>query len=84
MSLGQVMEFAAANADEDNREMVQAIADMLKSDAQGRDHVRMSGKLIENGLTYRFEAEEGVLRAIGKATMMAQQKAQQEAMQGLQ
>ena len=62
--------------------MLQAIADMLKNDAQGRDHIRASGTLIENGLKYRFEAEEGVLRAIGKAAMMAQQKAQQEAMQG--
>jgi hypothetical protein len=37
--------------------------------------------LIENGLKYRLEAEEGVLRAIGKAAMIAQQKAQQQAMQ---
>ena len=80
-SLGQIMEFAAANANEEQRPMLQAIANMLEHDAQGRDHVRMSGALIENGLKYRFEAEEGVLRAIGKATMMAQQKAQQQAQQ---
>ena len=54
---------------------------MLKNDAQGRDHIRASATLIENGLKYRFEAEEGVLRAIGKAAMLAQQKAQMEAMQ---
>jgi len=84
LSLGQVMEFAAANAKEAERPMLQVIADMLKSDAQGRDHVRASGTLIENGRKYRFEAEEGVLRAVGKAAMMAQQKAQQEAMQGPQ
>ncbi len=81
LSLGQVMEFAAANAEEKQRPMLQSIADMLKSNAQGRDHVRASGILIENGLKYHFEAEEGVLRAIGKAAMMAQQqKAQMEAM----
>ncbi len=80
-SLGQIMEFAAVNAKEEDKATVQAIADMLKQDAQGRDHVRASGTLIENGLKYRFEAEEGVLRAIGKAAMLAQQKAQQEAMQ---
>jgi hypothetical protein len=44
----------------------------------------MTATLIENGLRYRIEAEEGVLRAIGKAAMMAQQKAQQEALQGAQ
>ena len=83
MSLGQILEMAAAtHADEDERPMIQAIADMLKNDAQGRDHVRTSGTFIDNGLQYRLEAEEGVLRAIGKATMVAQQKAQQEAMQG--
>lgn len=80
-SLGQIMEFAAANAKDEDKPIVQGIADMLKSDAQGRDHVRASATLIENGLKYRFEAEEGVLRAVGKAAMMAQQKAQMEAMQ---
>ncbi len=80
-SLGQIMEFAAANAKEEDKAMVQAIADMLQNDSQGRDHVRAGYTLIENGLKYRFEAEEGVLRAIGKAAMLAQQKAQQEAMQ---
>ncbi len=79
-SFGQLMEALAANGKEEQRPMFQAIADMLKNDAQGRDHVRATGTLIENGLKYRFEAEEGVLRAIGKAAMMAQQKAQQQMM----
>jgi hypothetical protein len=79
-SLGQIMETAAANAQDGNADIYQAIAEMLKNDAQGRDHVRASGTLVENGLKYRFEAEEGVLRAIGKATTMAQQKAQQQMM----
>ncbi|MEX2091576.1 MAG: hypothetical protein WD971_02815 [Pirellulales bacterium] len=81
LSLGQLMEAAAANPHQDNPEMIQAIADMLKNDAQGRDHVRATYTFIDNGLKYRFEAQEGVLRAIGKAAMMAQQKAQQDAMQ---
>jgi hypothetical protein len=57
---------------------------MLKNDAQGRDHVRMTAKLIDNGLQYRVELEEGVLRAMGKGYMLAQEKAQREAMQGVQ
>jgi hypothetical protein len=79
-SLGQIMELAAANGKAEDRPALQAIADMLKN-VQGRDHIRASGMLIENGLKYRLEAEEGVLRAIGKAAMIAQQKAQQQAMQ---
>jgi hypothetical protein len=80
-SLGQIMTMAATNAKDEDREMVQAIADMLNNQAQGRDHIRMTGKLIENGLRYRIEAEEGVLRAIGKAAVEAQRKAQQQAPQ---
>jgi len=81
-SLGQIMRFAAANAKPDQRPMLQAIADMLENDAQGRDHVRIRGTLVEDGFKYRVEAEEGVLRAIGKATVMAQQRAQKQALQG--
>jgi hypothetical protein len=80
-SLAQIMEVVAANAKPEGRPVLEQIANMLKNDVQGRDHIRASGKLIENGASYRFEAEEGVLRAIGKATMIAQQQAQQRAMQ---
>lgn len=80
-SLGQIMQFAATTADDDDKPMIQAIADMLKNDAQGRDHIRATQTLVENGVKIHFEAEEGVLRAIGKGLMLAQQKAQMEAMQ---
>lgn len=80
-ALGQIMAFAAVHSKEEDRAMVQSIADMLKNDAQGRDHVRAKYTFIENGAKYRFEAEEGVLRAIGKAVILGQQKAQQQAMQ---
>ena len=82
VSLGPIMATAAANAKDEDRAMVQAIADMLQRDAAGRDHVRVVGKMIENGLQYRIEAEEGVLRAIGKASVMAQQKAAQQVQAG--
>jgi len=72
-SLGQIMEMAVTLADEENRDMVERIAQMLSNDAQGRDHIRLLGKLIPNGLTYRIEAEEGVLRAIGIAAQVAQE-----------
>ena len=50
---------------------------MLRNEAQGRDHIRMVGHLVPNGLRYRFEAEEGVLRAIGKAHAEAQRRKMQ-------
>jgi hypothetical protein len=47
---------------------------MLKNEAQGRDHIRMVGHVVPNGLRYRMEAEEGVLRGIGKASAEAQRQ----------
>lgn len=77
-SLGPIMAMAAANAETaDQRQLAQTIADMLQGEAQGRDHVRMVGQFIPNGQRYRVEAEEGVLRAMGKAAATAQEKAQQ-------
>jgi len=77
-SLGQIMAMAAAYEENaDQKQLAQSIADMLQGEAQGRDHLRMVGKFIPNGLRYRFEAEEGVLRANGKAVADAQAKAQQ-------
>jgi hypothetical protein len=75
-SLGPIMEVAAAQAKDDaQRERVQGIADMLRNEALGRDHVRVVGQMIPNGLKYRLEAEEGALRAAGKAAIAAQQQA---------
>lgn len=68
ISLGPIMEAASAQADEGpQKEVTQRVADFLKSEAQGRDHIRAVGQIIPNGLKYHFEAEEGVLKAIGKA-----------------
>lgn len=80
-SLGQIMATAADNADPDKRAMLQAIADMLQDQAQGRDHIRMTGTLIENGLRNRIVAEEGVLRAVGAAAVEAQKMKQQQRLQ---
>jgi hypothetical protein len=72
-SLGPIMELAAVHSgNEQLRPALQNIAAMLKNDAQGRDHVRMLVQVIENGARYRFEAEEGALRALVQAAMIAQ------------
>ena len=77
VSLGPIMEMAAAQAEESpQKEVAQQIADYLHNEAQGRDHVRAVGKMIPNGVEYHLEAEEGVLKAIGKAGAAAQQRRQ--------
>ncbi len=78
VSLGPIMEVAAAQAEDGKqKEIVQKVADYLKSQAQGRDHVRAVGQIIPNGLKYHVEAEEGVLKAIGTAATAAQQQKMQ-------
>jgi hypothetical protein len=56
--------------------VVTSIAEMLESEAAGRDHIHMVEQVIENGIKIRIELEEGVLRAIGTAVQEGQ-KAQQ-------
>jgi hypothetical protein len=76
VSLGPVMEVVATQTkDESQRDRIQAVADVLRNDAAGRDHIRVVGQTVPNGLKYRFEAEEGVLKAIGKAAADVQQQA---------
>ena len=74
-ALAQIMEAAATFVDGDDREKVEMIANMLKNEANGRDHVRMVAQAIPNGARTRIEAEEGVLRAVGMAAMAAQMEA---------
>jgi hypothetical protein len=52
--------------------VLQNIASMLKADSQGRDHLRFVGQVIDSGVRYRFEAEEGALRALVQAAIFAQ------------
>lgn len=75
VSLKQVMAMAAEFVESDQKAMVEGIAAMLANESAGRDHVRMVVKTIPGGILTRFEAEEGVLRAIGMAAMQAQAQA---------
>jgi hypothetical protein len=75
LSLAPIMEVAVSQAEEgDQKEIAQKVADFLRSEAQGRDHIRAVGQMIPNGLKYHFEAEEGVLKAIGTAAAAVQQQ----------
>lgn len=75
VSLAPVLEVAAAGAEEETqRKILETVADMLKNEAQGRDHIRIVGHVVPQGLRTRIEAEEGVLRGIGKASAEAQRQ----------
>lgn len=78
LSVGPVAEVLAVQAEDGpQREAAQAIADLLRAEAPGSDHIRITGNVIPNGLRYRFEAERGVLKALGKAAAEKQRQAQQ-------
>jgi hypothetical protein len=78
VSLRPIMETIAAHPDNDaQKAVIESIASMLQSEAQGRDHVRIVGEFQPNGVKYHFEAEEGVLKAIGKGVAAGQQRQQQ-------
>ncbi len=82
LSLTPILEVAAAQAENDEqKDVLQKVADFLKSDAQGRDHVRAVGTMVPNGIKYRLEAEEGVMKAMGKASAAVQEQAMQAAHQ---
>ena len=74
-ALAQIMDAAAALADDDDKPQFEMIASILSNEANGRDHVRIVVQPISNGARTRIEAEEGVLRAIGMAVMAAQSEA---------
>jgi hypothetical protein len=76
-ALGQIMTAAKTFADDEDKAQIEAVAQMLESQANGRDHVRFAPVAIENGIRVRIEAEEGVLKAIGMAAMQQQMRAAQ-------
>jgi hypothetical protein len=75
-AFGPLMELAATQMkDEGERQRAQAVAEMLRTGAPGRDHLRIVGQMVPNGLRYRMEAEEGALRALLVKAIEAQQNA---------
>lgn len=75
-AFGPLMEVAATQLkDPEQRQRAQAVAQMLKANAPGRDHVRIVGQMVPNGLRYRIEAEEGALQTLLIKALEAQQNA---------
>ncbi len=75
LSVKQLIDAIEPFADNENRQGIEMVAAALADVPEGTDHVRISGRPIKNGMTIRYEAEEGVLRAAGQAAMAAQQAA---------
>jgi hypothetical protein len=72
VSVGQILYTVAAFKPDAS---LQQVAETLKSETQGRDHVKILAQPVDNGLRTRFEVEEGVMRAIGVAIKAQQAQA---------
>ncbi len=70
VSLGPILKFSQ-QFQEDEPALNGALAALQQ--AQGMDHILMVGKTIPNGINYRIEVEEGVLRVIGAAVQAQMQ-----------
>jgi hypothetical protein len=71
--IGSINEKNAAHAD--------AIKKVL-SQTPGKDHVTVNARSISNGMSYRLQLEEGVLKAIGAAAMAGKGGGQRHPMGG--
>jgi hypothetical protein len=78
VSVGQILNTAAAFHPEDAT--LRMVADALKNEAEGRDHVKIVAQPVDNGLRTRFEVEEGVMRAIGVGVKAQQAQAMGQAL----
>ena len=67
VALAPALKFAAEQKDSDP--LLGLVADGLQK--SGKDHVLLTARQITNGVLYRLEAEEGVLRLIGVAAKAA-------------
>ncbi len=66
VALGSIMKFAESV---EENPMISGMAEIL-AQSNGKDHVLIRTLPIDDGMTYRFLLEEGVLRAIGQGVQM--------------
>ena len=65
VKLAPILKFAEAMEGDAN---IGQIAEMLEEN--GQDHIRLKANVIDNGVSYRFLIEEGVLQALGQVVGM--------------
>ena len=68
LSIGPILKFAATV---DDNPQVAALA-AASEKVEGNDHIIVTAKPIERGLSYRVEIEQGILKIIGEAAKAAQ------------
>ena len=67
LAIGPILQFAASV---DDNPQVAALA-AASEKAEGNDHIIVTTKQIERGLSYRLVIEEGILKIIGEAAKAA-------------
>ena len=82
ISLQPIVETLAAQAEEGpQKDVAESIAEILGNEAAGGDHLRVVAEVIPHGVRYRYEAEEGAIKALGQVIAEQQRQAQQQANQ---
>lgn len=71
LKVGPIMKMAAEQ-ENDNQPIVKVMADSLAESKN--DHINLVASLIKNGEKVRFEIEEGIIAAFGKAVVAASRK----------
>lgn len=68
----KIAQFVAAQPD---AEPAAAMVAQMLAASEGRDHLIIAGKAVPNGVSYRVEIEEGLLKAIAQAGTLVQGQA---------
>ncbi|MHB1034437.1 MAG: hypothetical protein ACYC35_07875 [Pirellulales bacterium] len=68
VALSPIFKFAGTIGEADP--MIAMLSGSLAK-AEGKDHITLTAKAAPNGVTYRLEAEEGIIKLIGQAGKMA-------------
>ncbi len=67
VSMRKIAEFAATQTDDPTPAMM---AESLQQ-AEGNDHIRITARVVTDGVQYRLEVEDGLMKAIGSAASAA-------------
>jgi hypothetical protein len=71
VALTPILRLVSAVGGGEPKSFAQAGLKLLEGASAGKDHVRLSAKVIENGTQVRLEVEEGLLKVLGSLPAMA-------------
>jgi hypothetical protein len=69
VTVGKIIDAAKSVAKPEAKPMLEMVSSMLAG-AAGKDHAVVSSQVVDNGVQYRVEVEQGVIQAIATAAMM--------------